>query len=593
MPLHQIEIFTIVLIMLALFLWERLRYDVVSSLALLAAVATGCLPAQKAFAGFSNPVVIIIAAVLVVSRGIQVSGVFEAGLRRVLRAMTSPDAQVGVLTLAVTFLSAAMKNVGALGLFIPLALQTASRAKRSPSLYLMPLSFGSLIGGTITLIGTSPNLLISTVRTDLGGKPFSMFDFAPVGFPLACAAVAFLTFGWRLLPSDRSGQRTGEQLFDLENYTTELHVPAGSPLVGKRVRDLEEYGDGELGVVAIVRGPDGGRLVPTPEWRIQAEDLLTVRTDAVTAKKVADAQGLEFAAAQKTKRADGKADDLESVEAIVMPGSTLVGKSARIIRLRRNYETSLMAVSRAGRLITSRLHDHVFAPGDVVVFQGWTRSLPEAMSQLGCLPLADRGLHLARNGTRWIALIILGAALALVLSGLVPVEIAFFAAAVAMVLFKQVTAKEAYDAIEWPIIVMLGALIPIGEAIKETGGAATVAHALAHVAQHTPHEVALGLVVIAAMLLAPLLHHAAAVLVLGPIAAAIAQQLGLHADPFLMAVALGASCDFLTPIGHQNNLLVMGPGGYRFGDYWRLGLPLSLLVVFAGTPLILWFWPLQ
>ena len=593
MPVHQIEIFAIVLAMLALFLWERLRYDIVSSLALLAAIATGCLPAQKAFSGFSNPVVIIIAAVLVVSRGVQNSGVFETALRRVLRMTTSLDAQVGLMTAAVTFLSAAMKNVGALGLFMPLALQTASRARRSPSLYLMPIAFGSLIGGTITLIGTSPNLLISTVRTDLGGKPFSMFDFVPVGLPLACAAIVFLTFGWRLLPTDRKGQRSGEQLFDLEHYTTELRVPPASPMVGRSVRDLEDYGEGELGVVAIVRGETNRRFVPAPNWTIEAEDLLTIRADAAEVKKIADAQGLEFAAAKSLPPSEAKNDDLETVEAIVMPGSPLIGKSARVIKLRRNYEASLIAVSRAGRSIAVRLHEHVFAPGDVVVLQGWERNLPDTLSQLGCLPLADRGLQLARSGGRWTPLIILAAALALVLTNVVPVEIAFFGAAVAMVLFKQVTAKDAYDAVEWPIIVMLGALIPVGEAIRDTGAAATVAQALGHVARHAPHSVTLGLVLAAAMLLSPLLHHAAAVLVMGPIAAAIAQQLGLNADPFLMAVALGASCDFLTPIGHQNNMLVMGPGGYRFGDYWRLGLPLSLLVLFGGTPLILWFWPLR
>ena len=593
MSLHQIEIFAIVAGMLALFMWERLRYDVVSSLALLAAVATGCVPSQKAFIGFSNPVVVVIASILVVSRAIQVSGVLETGMRRLLRKTESTNVQIGMMVAGVTFLSALMKNVGALTLFLPIALQTASRAKRPPSIYLMPLAFGSLIGGAVTLIGTSPNLLISTVRTDMGGKPFSMFDFTPVGLPLACVAVLFLTFGWRLLPRDRTGQRTGENLFDVEHYTTELRLPPGSPLVGKSVRDLEAFGEGELGVVAIVREEGRRRYVPAPDWVLLADDLLTVRAGAAEAKQIADAHGLEFAAVKTLAAPEKKSDDMEIMEAVVMPGSILAGKTARAMKLRRHFEASLLAVSRAGRAISARLQDHVFAPGDVVVLQGWERDLPDTASRLGCLPLADRGLNLGRRGTRWIPVLALAAAIALVIAHLVAVEVAFFGAAIAMIVLKQVTAKDAYDSIEWPVIVMLGALIPIGEALRTTGAADLLAQVLGHAAQHAPSFVALGLVLSAAMLLAPLLHHAAAVLVMGPIAASIAQRLGLHADPFLMAVALGASCDFLTPIGHQNNMLVMAPGGYRFGDYWRLGLPLSLLVVLGGTPLILWFWPLR
>jgi len=579
--------------MLALFVWERLRYDIVSSLALLAAVATGCVPTGSAFSGFSNPVVVVIASILVVSRAIEVSGVMESAMRRLLRRANSPSSQIGLMTGAVTALSALMKNVGALALFLPIALQTASRSKRAPSLYLMPMAFGSLIGGAVTLIGTSPNLLISAVRTQLGGRPFSMFDFTPVGLPLALAAVAFLSFGWRLLPRDRSGQRTGENLFDVDSYTTELKLPASSPMVGKRVRDLEDFAEGELGVVAIVREEGRRRYVPAPDWMLLADDVLTVRASAAEAKRIADAQGFEFAAAKALAAPEKKSDDMETMEAVIMPGSILIGRSVRQVGLRRHYEVSLLAVSRAGRPIAARLQDHAFAAGDVIVLQGWGQTLPDVASRLGCLPLADRGLTLGRRGVRWIPLLTLAAALALVIAHLVVVQVAFFGAAVILIALRQITAKEAYESIEWPVIVMLGALLPIGEALRTTGASDLIARVLGDWAQSAPSWLALALVLTAAMLLSPLLHHAAAVLVMGPIAATIALRLGLRADPFLMAVALGASCDFLTPIGHQNNLLVMAPGGYRFGDYWRLGLPLSFLVVFGGTPLILFFWPLR
>ena len=593
MQIHQIEILAIVAAMLCLFVWDRLRYDVISGLALVAAVATGCIPAGDAFSGFSNPVVVVIAAILVVSRAIQHSGVFETALRKLLRRAKGTDGEVGILVFAVAAVSALMKNVGALALFLPIALQTAARSKKNTSIYLMPLSFASLIGGTITLIGTSPNLLISAVRVSLGGKPFSMFAFAPVGLPLMLASVLFLTFAWRLIPRDRSGQRSGEQLFDIEHYTTELKIPPTSPLVGRRVRELESVSEGELIVVAILRENGRKRYVPSPDWVLMADDLLTVRAGAAEAKHAADAHGLEFSGVETLPEPDKKSDDMETMEAVAMPGSVLIGKTARAMRLRRNFGVSLLAVSRAGRAVSARMNEHVFGPGDVIVLQGWGKDLPDVASRLGCLPLADRGLSIGRRGARWIPLAILVVAIAVVVFRIAPVGIAFFAAAIAMILFKQVNAKDAYDSVEWPIIVMLGALIPIGEAVRNTGAANLIAGLLERGLGHSPDFVALGVVIAAAMLLAPLMHHAAAVLVMGPIAAVIAKHLGLQADPFLMAVALGAACDFLTPIGHQNNTLIMAPGGYRFGDYWRLGLPLSLLVVFGGTPLIMWFWPLR
>jgi di/tricarboxylate transporter len=566
----QVEIFAIVGIMLTLFMWDRLRHDLVACLALLATIATGIMPPAKAFSGFSNPVIILIASTLVLGRAIGNSGILGGVLRHFLKRVRSPSLQIGTLTFGVTVLSAFMKNVGALGIFIPLSMEAARRIKQPASIYLMPLAFGSLIGGCITQIGTSPNLLISTIRAETLGRPYQLFDFAPVGAPLALLSVIFLSFGWRLLPRHRKGQRNVGHAFEVERYTTELMIPEASPVVGQSVRELEALSDGELVVSSIVRPDedDERHFVPGPQTRLAA-------------------------ASKELKPPLRASDDLEIVEAVVMPQSRLVGQNARRLQLRRRFEVSLLAVSRAGRPVTSRLMSHTFQPGDVIALQGWAQGLHETIGDLGCLPLADRSLQLSRRPARFIPLVLLVAAMLIVLFKLRSVEETFFGAAVLCIALRQISLKEAYEAIDWPIIVMLGALIPVGEMLMETGAANLIADFLGRVAQQLPGLIALGLVLTAALLAAPLLHHAAAVLVMGPIAAAVSRKLGFNADPFLMAVALGAGCDFLTPIGHQNNMLVMGPGGYRFSDYWKLGLPLSLLVMFAGTPLIAFFWPLH
>jgi di/tricarboxylate transporter len=590
----QVEIFAIVTIMLVLFMWDRWRHDLVACLALVATIVTGTVPPEKTFSGFSNPVIILIAATLVLGRAIGNSGILNGILRAFLKRVQSPSLQIGTLGFSVGLLSAFMKNVGALGIFIPLSLEAARRIKQPPSIYLMPLAFASLIGGTATLIGTGPNLLISIVRADVTGKPFQFFDFTSVGLPLALIALVFLSFGWRLLPRRQTAAKTAGQVFNLERYTTELVVPEESPFIGRTVAELEALGEGELSVSSLVRmsEEDERHFVPSYRTRLAGGDVLTVHADPATVKAVTESAGLELAAAVELKPPERASDDLEIVEAVVMPGSQLVGRTAQRLQLRRRFEVSLLAVSRAGRPVHSRLMEHVLQPGDIIALQGWSLTLYDALSDLGCLPLADRSLALSRRRWRFVPLLLLLAAMAIVILRVRTVEQTFFVAAVLCIALRQISLKEAYESIDWPIIVMLGALIPVGEALKDTGAANLIANLLGNAAQHVPGLMAVALVLITAMIAAPLLHHAAAVLVMGPIAAAIAARLGYNPDPFLLAVAFGAACDFLTPIGHQNNMLVMGPGGYRFSDYWKLGLPLSLLVVFVGPPLIAFFWPL-
>ena len=626
MSRDQILTFVILAGLIALFLWDRLRYDLVALLALLGAVGCGVVPADKAFNGFSNQVLPLIGAALIVSVAIGQSGAIEVMLRWLTPLMRSKELQVGILVACVTLLSAFMKNIGALAIFISAAIQVARRNNRSPSEFLMPLSFASLLGGSMTLIGTSPNLLISAVRQELTGQPFHMFDFTPIGAGIAVFGVLFLAVGWRLLPRGRRGSASAMN-FTIEDYTSEVRLPEKSPFVGRTVGDIEKLGGGAVGIVGLIR-ESGRRQIPTRRWKLHADDVLVVEGDPQTLEQFARDGNLELVGSEKLPAntpekvlavaaqdearvtASGKESArqpetparerpppderaLSTVEAVIADGSELIGHSAATLHLRERYGVNVLAIGRRGQLRSTRLRRTRFKLGDAIVLQGHTGRLPDILLALGCLPLAERTLNLGRRRQIFAPLLILAAAIALAGLELVPAALAFVGAAVALVVFGLVTLKEAYAAAEWPILVLIGCLIPIGEAVQHNGTAKLVATALAGGLAHMPSYAVLAALLAATMLVTPILHHAAAVLVMGPIAASLAQQLGYKIDPFLMAVAFGAGSDFLTPIGHQSNTLVMGLGGYRFGDYWKLGLPLSFLVVMLGVPLIMIFWPLR
>jgi di/tricarboxylate transporter len=454
----------------------------------------------------------------------------------------------------------------------------------------MPLSFGSLLGGLMTLIGTSPNIIVARMREDILGTPFGMFDFMPVGLGLALAGVAFLTVGWRLLPSERHGKLP--EAFELENFTTEAVVPASSPLAEKSVSDLENLADEAVTVIGLIR-ENWRRYVPAGHWMLRADDVLVLEGEPNELKKLVDKAKLELVGRKDILPEQVKADEIGVVEAVVQEGSSLVGASAEQLRLRQHYRVNLLAIRRAGRGIAQRLRRVRFRPGDVIVLQGALEDMPQTLADLGCLPLAPRNIRLGERRRAALSIPILAIAMGLVAFQVVPVSIAFFGAATLIVLAGALTLRETYDSIQWPIIVLIAALLPLSEAVQRTGGSDVIAGALATLAAGLPPIGALAMTIIVAMAVTPFLNNAATVLVTAPVAVGLARKLGLSPDPFLMAVAIGAACDFLTPIGHQCNTLVMGPGGYRFGDYWRLGLPLSIIVVVVGSILTALVWPLR
>jgi di/tricarboxylate transporter len=590
MTLDQGLAFTIVIAMMGLFAWGRWRYDLVAVLALLVAVTVGIVKPNEAFKGFSDDIVIIVGSALVVSAAVARSGVIERAARWLGPSLTTLNRQIVALVGSVTLLSAFVKNIGALAMLMPVAFQLARRTNTSPSSLLMPMSFGALLGGIVTLVGTSPNIIVSRVREQLLGHPYNMFDFTPVGAGIAIVGFIFLCFGWRLLPKNRRGAVSMDAAFNLEGYTTEVTVPENSPAAGLTVKALEDLGEGEVEVITLLRG-SARRYEPAGNIVIKANDILILQGEPAALERIVALEKLQLTREGKTHEIDTPSDEIGVVEAVITPDSELVGSSAGQLKLFDRHAVNLLAVGRKGRRIASRLRAVKLRAGDVVVLRGNLAAMPETLGALHLLPLAERDLRIGRRASLF-PMAVLASAMALVALDVVPVAVAFFGAAVILLLAGSLSLREAYDAIEWPILIMLGALIPVSDALRTTGGTDLIAAGLSHASANLPPMGALALLLAAAMAVTPFLNNAATVLVMAPIAAGFAKNLGYHPDPFLMAVAIGAACDFLTPIGHQCNTLVMGPGGYRFGDYWRLGLPLSLIVLIVGVPLIAFFWPI-
>ncbi len=532
-----------------------------------------------------------VAAVLVLSKGLQNSGIVDWIGQKLEQLKGGIAVQLIVLTGIVAFLSAFMNNVGALALLLPVVLQLAHKKNLPASSLLMPLAFASLLGGMTTLIGTPPNILISSFRQQAGAQPFGMFDFSPVGVGVAGAGILFIALiGYRLIPSRRS-KASPANLFDIENYVTEVRLPLDSDLIGKRLREVNIFSKTEANIIGLVR--DGERrMEPSALIKLKESDILILSADAENIKKLVSGDDLELVGSKTIGKADLESEDVILMEAVIMPDSQMLGGTARSLNLRANYGINLLAISRQGRVLRNRLDRIRFRSGDVLLLQSHLETSKEVVDTLGCLPLAGRGLQIGQSRQMLVSLGIFAAALLVAALGWLPAAISFLAAVVLMLITKILSLREAYESIDWPIIILLGAMIPVGEALESTGGAQLIANSILGISNSLPPVGTLLIVLIATMFLSDIINNAAAVVLMAPIGIRIAQGMGVSIDPFLIAIAIGASCAFLTPIGHQSNTLVMGPGGYKFGDYWRMGLILEVIVVMVAVPLILYFWPL-
>ncbi|MBN9072589.1 MAG: SLC13 family permease, partial [Rhizobiales bacterium] len=517
------------------------------------------------------------------------SGVMEYAVQRFAPELTSVRAQLALLVIVVTLLSAFVKNIGALAIMIPIAFQFAKRSGTSPSVFLMPMAFGSLLGGLLTQVGTSPNIVVSRLRAEMGGTSFTMFDFTPVAAVLCLAGVTFLILFHWLVPVRSREANAIHEAIDIKNYLAEARINAASTVLGKPLRDLLKVARGEAAVTSILRS--GLRIAPLPDTTLRDGDVVLLEGDPEALARVVSHAKLSLTGDREIGDADGV--EAGSIEAVIGEHSPLIGWTAKRLALFERFNVNLLAVSRTGERLSERLGEVTLRLGDVVVLQADRAAMPDLLRELGCLPLAERPLLLGSARRGLLPLAILACAMGATAMGAIPVAVAFFAAAVAMVLFRAVPLREVYSAMDGSILVMLAALIPVSDSLRTSGATDAIAGRLAEIGAGLPGYGALTLILVCAMAVTPFLNNAATVLVMAPIAASFAQGLGYRPEAFLMAVAIGAGCDFLTPIGHQCNTLVMGPGGYKFSDYSRLGLPLSIIVVLAAVPALLVVWPLK
>ncbi|MDX2478367.1 MAG: SLC13 family permease [Gammaproteobacteria bacterium] len=592
MTTDQIQLFGLLFFVFVFLIWGRWRYDLVAFVALIAAIVMGVVPKEEAFSGFGHPATIIIALVLIISKGLSNSGAIELIAKQVSRYAVSLQAHIAAMAGIAAALSAVMNNVAALAMLMPVDIQAAIKAKRSPSLTLMPLSFASILGGLITMIGTPPNIIIAEFRQSSLGESFGMFDFAPVGLVCAVIGVLFVaTIGWRLLPASRVSHDSAQDLLDVSGYIAELHVPEGSPAIDQSVKDLDDIADdNDVAIVGLVRR---GKRQPgqARNVTIRKGDILVVDSAPDSMDKFVGELKLDYSS--KGKDTSPLSDqDMALWEVVVPDGARIEGRTAHSLRLQYRHGVTLLGVSRQGKQFRDRVRQLQIEEGDVLLLYGASDMLAEISYWLGALPLAGRSLDLIQRHKAWLAVGLFAGAIATASFGLIYLPVALAAVVASYVMFNIVPPRHVYDSIEWPVIVLLGSMIPIGGALESSGGTALIADTITSLSSgHSPVFVLVLLMVIT-MTLSDVMNNTATAVIAAPIAVDIANRLDVNADPFLMTVAVAASCAFLTPIGHKNNTLIMGPGGYRFGDYWRMGLPLEIIIITVSIPMILWVWPM-
>ncbi len=592
MTTDQMILFGILVVVFGLLIWGRWRYDLVAFGALLVTVIFGLVPIDNAFSGFGHPATVIIALVLIVSRGLSNSGAIELIARWVIDGSRSLALHISYISGIGAVLSAVMNNVGALALLMPVDIEAAKKSGRSPASTLMPLSFATILGGLVTLIGTPPNIIVASYRESALGAPFEMFDFTPVGAVAAITGILFIaTIGWRLIPAERTKKNSAEDLFKLEGYIAEVEVSEESVILDQLVRDLDSKAEEhDVAVVGLIRNgkrfPGAARL-----HSIRKGDVLVLEANPKSIESFVGEMKLKFSG-QETQNELISGSELSLVEVVVPQGARIEGRSAQSVRLLARRGVTLLGVSRQGRSFRDRVRKLNIRSGDVLLLLGQNDRLPDVVDWLGCLPLAERGLKVFNRRTAGIAVGIFAIAILLASFGILYLPIALAAAGLGMVLLNIVPAREIYNSIEWPVIVLLGSMIPIGTALEASGGTQLIAESIVTVSQGQSPLFVLTILMIVTMTLSDVLNNTATTVIAAPIALDIANKLGVNPDPFLRAVEIAVSCAFLTPIGHKNNTLIMGPGGYKFGDYWRMGLPLEILVVAVSIPMLAWIWPL-
>lgn len=591
MTYEQITLFLLMGGVLVLLVWGRWRYDLVAFGALSLGLLLNVIPKEAAFSGFGHPAVIIIALVLIISKALSQSGAIEMLSEKFIdssRSLGNHIASIGILG---AIMSAFMNNVATLALLMPVDIRTAKRAKRSPSKTLIPLSFATILGGMVTLIGTPPNIVISQFRETSLGSPYSMFDFAYVGLGTAIAGIAFVSLvGWRLVPESTQKQNTSDDLRNLDDYTIEIGFDSNSPAIGQSISQLTQLAEEhDAIIIGLIRR---GKRLPgvAQDEEIRKSDLLVIEASPKSLESLSEELKLSYSKSSKHKGT--LAGTLHMTEVTIPYDAQIVGQSANDVRLLSRQGIMLLGISRQGKTLRKRVRKSLIQAGDVLLLMGEDEQLNNATQWLGALPLEKRGLQVIQRDKATLTISLFALAIALSSFGLVYLPVALSMVVVIYGFLKVLTPSQMYHSVQWSVIVLVASLIPLGAALETSGGTQLIADGILSMTHGWSAIAVLVLLMVVTMTLSDMLNNIATVLVAAPVGINLAKHLGVNPDAFLMGIAVAASCAFLSPIGHKNNTIIMGPGGYKFGDYWRIGLPLELIILAVSIPLILVFWPL-
>jgi di/tricarboxylate transporter len=575
-------------VLVGLLIWGRWRYDAVTLVALAALVLFEVIPINSAFSGFGHPAVIIVALVLLISRGLQESGFVGLIGGQLSKIPLSENQFLLVILVTAAALSSFMNNIGAMAILLPVTIAVCQQNNWNPPKFLMPLAFASILGGMNTMIGTPPNIIISQYRETYTGTSFNFFDFSFVGVAVSLLGVIFIAFlGYRLV---KVRQEAGDEikLIDLKNYLFEVRVKKDSKAIGKRLSEIKKVAGPETEVLGIVN-ESGAVSKVSMVTKFAHNQVLVIKTSPDDISRLQSDLDLEISEDLNTI----KESDLEEIEVMVTASSRLIGRKQEFLKRLASEDLALLGLWRQGAKFRTRLSREIFRVGDVLLLG--VRSIDEEgvkerIKHLGLMPLMQREMQVIPSRSRLLKSIIFFVTFLLLAAfNVINIVIAFLLCVLAFIGVKVLNGN-LYRSIEWPVIVMLAAMIPIGQALETTGISNNIAMFISGYTEALPVYMIILLILVVTMFVSDIINNAATAIIMAPIAANIASQLGAPVEPFLMAVAVGASCAFLSPIGHQCNTLVMAPGGYKFGDYWRLGLPLEIVIAAISVPMIMYVW---
>ena len=575
-------------VLVGLLIWGRWRYDAVTLVALATLVLFDVIPINSAFSGFGHPAVIIVALVLLISRGLQESGFVGLIGGQLSKIPLSENQFLLVILVTAAALSSFMNNIGAMAILLPVTIAVCQQNNWNPPKFLMPLAFASILGGMNTMIGTPPNIIISQYRETYTGTSFNFFDFSFVGVAVSLLGVVFIAFlGYRLV---KVRQEAGDEikLIDLKNYLFEVRVKKDSKAIGKRLSEIKKVAGPETEVLGIVN-ESGAVSKVSMVTKFAHNQVLVIKTSPDDISRLQSDLDLEISEDLNTI----KESDLEEIEVMVTASSRLIGRKQEFLKRLASEDLALLGLWRQGAKFRTRLSREIFRVGDVLLLG--VRSIDEEgvkerIKHLGLMPLMQREMQVIPSRSRLLKSIIFFVTFLLLAAfNVINIVIAFLLCVLAFIGVKVLNGN-LYRSIEWPVIVMLAAMIPIGQALETTGISNNIAMFISGYTEALPVYMIILLILVVTMFVSDIINNAATAIIMAPIAANIASQLSAPVEPFLMAVAVGASCAFLSPIGHQCNTLVMAPGGYKFGDYWRLGLPLEIVIAAISVPMIMYVW---